>query len=69
MNLSDLGKSPSDMTDDELRERLREIRSNIRNPQKTAPAKQRTTALDKSLDKMDLGTMEALLEALEGALD
>ena len=69
MNLSDLGKSPSDMTDDELRERLREIRSNIRNPQKTAPAQKRATALDKSLDKMDLGTMEALLEALEGALD
>jgi len=69
MEIIDLGKSPSDMTDDELRARLKEIRANIRNPNKTAPARKRETALEKSVDKMDLSTMEALLEALEGAVE
>ncbi len=69
MDIIDLGKDPTEMTDDELRERLRGIRANIRNPAKSAPAKARETKLDKSIDNMDLGTMEALLEALEGAIE
>ena len=68
MDIIDLGKSPTEMTDEELRERLRTIRANIRNPSKSAPAQKKATALDKSLDNMDLDTMEALLEALEGAI-
>jgi len=69
--IDDLNKSISDMTTEELHERIREIRLSRRTPKmkkKTKAKKEKPIDVKKAVDSLSGDLKKKLLEALEGEL-